>query len=107
VSEHAPDPTGSLEATARAFRAWLGEHAAELEPFRHEHAEDVHLAVARFSPLQRILWDAGWTRLGWTSEFGGLGGPPVQRFGVIEGLTREIGQQLIDTRRVPRLPRLY
>jgi alkylation response protein AidB-like acyl-CoA dehydrogenase len=86
VSEHAPDPTASLEATATAFRAWLGEHATDLEPFRHEHAEDVDLAVARCSGLQRMLWDAGWTRLGWPPEFGGLGGTPVQRFVVIEEL---------------------
>lgn len=86
MSEHVPDPTASLDATAAAFRAWLAAHAGDLEPFRHEHAEDVHLAVARFGPLQRLLWDAGWTKLGWPAEFGGSGGTPVQRFVVIEEL---------------------
>jgi alkylation response protein AidB-like acyl-CoA dehydrogenase len=86
VSAYVADPTASLDVTAASFRAWLAERATDLEPFRHEHAEDVDRAVARFSPLQRLLWDAGWTRLGWSTDVGGLGGTPVQRFVVIEEL---------------------
>ena len=86
AAEPAPDPAASLEATAAGFRTWLAANADELEPFRREQAEDIHLTVARFSPLQRILWDAGWTRLGWMPDHGGLGGTPVQRFVVIEEL---------------------
>jgi alkylation response protein AidB-like acyl-CoA dehydrogenase len=86
VTEPTADPTASLADTAAAMRAWLALEQQQLEPFRDEHAEDIDLMVARFSPLQRILWDAGWTRLGWPVEFGGLGGTPVQRFVVIEEL---------------------
>jgi acyl-CoA dehydrogenase len=82
-----PDAAASLADTATAFRAWLELNSRRLDPFRREFAEDIHLMVARFSPLQRILWDAGWTRLGWPVEYGGLGGTPVQRFVVIEELS--------------------
>jgi acyl-CoA dehydrogenase len=82
----APDPTESLPATAAAFREWMHAHRAELEPFRHHHAEDLHVSVARFRPLQRLLWEAGWTRLGWAPALGGLGGSPIQRFVVIDEL---------------------
>jgi len=30
-------------------------------------------AFERFRPLQRMLWDDGWMRLGWSEEVGGLG----------------------------------
>jgi alkylation response protein AidB-like acyl-CoA dehydrogenase len=82
----APDPDANLADTAASFRAWLASHAEELEPFRHEYAEEVDLAVARFRPLQRMLWDDGWHRLGWAPELGGLGGSPVHRFVVAEEL---------------------
>jgi acyl-CoA dehydrogenase len=81
-----PDPNGSLTATALEFRTWLGANAALLEPFRTEYAEELIPAVARFRPLMAMLWDAGWTKLGWPPEVGGLGGTPVHRFVVAEEL---------------------
>ena len=81
-----PDPDASLEATATAFRSWLVDNAEHLEPFRHEVAEELEESVARFRPLQRLLWDDGWNRLGWSPEHGGLGGTPLHRFVVAEEL---------------------
>jgi alkylation response protein AidB-like acyl-CoA dehydrogenase len=42
--------------------------------------------VARFRPLQAMLWDDGWNRLGWPVDVGGLGGPALHRFVVMEEL---------------------
>ncbi|MGD9705315.1 MAG: acyl-CoA dehydrogenase family protein [Acidimicrobiia bacterium] len=81
-----PDPDATLEGTATAFRAWLADHERDLEPFRHELAEELDESVARFRPLQQMLWDDGWNRLGWSPEHGGLGGTPVHRFVVAEEL---------------------
>lgn len=82
-----PDPEASLEQTAAAFRAWLGRHESELAPFREEYAEELDESHARFRPLQRLLWNEGWTRLGWATDIGGLGGSPVQRFVLVEELS--------------------
>ncbi len=81
-----PDPTSSPEAIGAAFRSWMTEHRDELEPFRHEHPGDVGDNVAAFRPLQRLLFDAGWARLGWPEAVGGLGGTPTQRATVLEEL---------------------
>ena len=81
-----PDPEASLDATAAAFRSWMRSRAETLEPFRHEHAESLDAALARFRPLQQMLWDDGWNRLGWPPDCGGLGGSPLHRFVVMEEL---------------------
>ena len=76
----------SVEGTRVAFRAWLTELAAELEPFRHEHPGDFQDNFMQFQPLQRLLFDEGWTRLGWPESCGGLGGSALQRATVLEEL---------------------
>jgi acyl-CoA dehydrogenase len=81
-----PDPNASLADTAAAFRTWIADRGGELEPFRKEYAEELAPALDRFRPLQRMLWDDGWNKLGWSTEVGGLGGDPVQRFVVAEEL---------------------
>lgn len=82
-----PDPAASLEETAARFRVWLVEHERELVPFRGEVAEEIDASVGRFWPLQRTLWDDGWNRLGWSPEYGGLGGSPLHRFVVADELS--------------------
>jgi alkylation response protein AidB-like acyl-CoA dehydrogenase len=82
----APDPAADLAETAAAFGSWLAARADALEPFRHAYAEELAQAIARFRPLQQMLWEDGWTRLGWSPEVGGLGGSPVHRFVVAEQL---------------------
>ena len=81
-----PSPDASLEETAAAFRLWLAAHDGELEPFRHEFAEELDEAVTRFRPLQQMLWDHGWNRLGWPADCGGVGGSAVHRFVCMEEL---------------------
>jgi len=80
------DPGATLAGTASAFRYWIAEHGEALEPFRHEVAEELDVAAARFRPLQRLLWDHGWHRLGWPTDVGGLGGSPLHRYVVAEEL---------------------
>jgi alkylation response protein AidB-like acyl-CoA dehydrogenase len=86
TSDLVPDPDAPLALTAERFRRWAADRTAELEPFRHEVAEELDLSFARFRPLQRVLWDDGWHRLGWPAEVGGLGGSPLHRYVVAEEL---------------------
>ncbi len=81
-----PDPVAPLRQTAEQFRGWLERNHEALEPFRHEVAEELHLSSARFRPLQKLLWDHGWHRLGWPVDVGGLGGSPLHRYVVAEEL---------------------
>ncbi len=85
-SGHLPRAGADLADTAESFRRWMSDRSDLLEPFRIEVAEEIEPAWQRFRPLQRLLWDDGWTRLGWPEEFGGLGGTPVHRFVVFEEL---------------------
>jgi alkylation response protein AidB-like acyl-CoA dehydrogenase len=80
------DPDATLSRTGELFREWLADRRDVLEPFRHEVAEELEQSSARFRPLQQLLWDDGWHRLGWPTEAGGLGGSPLHRFVVAEEL---------------------
>ena len=80
------DPTASLEETRVAFREWMADHHDALEPFRIDPLGMLADALAAQRPLQQMLFDAGWTRLGWPTQFGGLDGSPVQRASVLEEL---------------------
>lgn len=81
-----PDPNAGLDEIRLSFRAWLCEHQGSLEPFRSDDPGNLADSYARFRPLMRMLFDAGWTRLGWPESCGGLGGSPVQRAEVMEEL---------------------
>ena len=81
-----PDPNAGLDEIRLSFRAWLREHQGSLEPFRSDDPGNLADSYARFRPLMRMLFDAGWTRLGWPESCGGLGGSPVQRAEVMEEL---------------------
>jgi alkylation response protein AidB-like acyl-CoA dehydrogenase len=81
-----PDPNAGIAGTAAAFRDWLRANAAALEPFRHHPVGDLDDAIQAFKPLQRLLFDAGWTRLGWPETVGGLGGSPLLRAAMLEEL---------------------
>jgi acyl-CoA dehydrogenase len=83
----APDPHATWDQTAEAARAWMAARRDDLEPFRHEHPEDVDAEFERFRPLQRMLWEDGWNRLGWPVEVGGLGGSALHRYVVAEELS--------------------
>ena len=86
TSDLLPEPDAPLRLTGEQFRRWLADHAEQLEPFRHEVAEELDQSYARFRPLQQLLWDHGWHRLGWPTEVGGLGGSPLHRYVIAEDL---------------------
>ena len=78
------DPATDLPALREALRAWLRDHEVELQPYRHEIVGDIPQMQVHVRPLQRLLFDAGWTRLGWPVEVGGLGGSAVMRAELME-----------------------
>jgi alkylation response protein AidB-like acyl-CoA dehydrogenase len=80
------DPDATLSRTGALFREWLTDRSDALGPFRTEVAEELDLSYARFRPLQQLLWDDGWHRLGWPTDVGGLGGTPLHRYVVAEEL---------------------
>lgn len=75
----------SLDEARAGFRAWLVSEQAALAPFK-EVGTDVSQVFAGLSKLQRMLYDAGWIRLGWSEHIGGLGGEPILRSIVSEEL---------------------
>jgi alkylation response protein AidB-like acyl-CoA dehydrogenase len=81
-----PDPEADVADTVASFRRWMAAHAAALAPFTEHPMGDLDEAVAAFRPLQRLLYDAGWTKLGWPEQCGGLGGSAVLRAAVLEAL---------------------
>ncbi|MGQ4599649.1 acyl-CoA dehydrogenase family protein [Nocardia sp. R6R-6] len=72
------DPAASLDEVRAGFRAWVQGNREELERFR-EPAGEVTEIFDRLRLLQRVLYDAGWIRLGWPVDIGGLGGRPILR----------------------------
>src|SRR4051812_39307807 len=86
VAAFADPDTASLAPLGSALSGWLLEQADELESFRnHEHGP-VENEIVRERTFQQLLWTAGWTRLGWPRDFGGLGGTAMHRAVVYEGL---------------------
>lgn len=67
------------------FRAWLAENRDALEQFRETGGELTEV-FDRLGRLQRMLYDAGWIRLGWPESAGGLGGRPILRAIISEEL---------------------
>lgn len=68
----------SLPELHAQFSGWLEAHTLELERFliQPESCED---SIAQEQALLRLLWDAGWSRIGWPTECGGLGGGVLHR----------------------------
>ncbi|MCZ4653630.1 acyl-CoA dehydrogenase family protein [Gordonia amicalis] len=75
----------TVEQARVGFRAWMTDHGAELEQFRQTGGEVAEI-FERLRLLQRMLFDAGWIRLGWPTEMGGLGGAPILRSIISEEL---------------------
>ncbi|MFC4000185.1 acyl-CoA dehydrogenase family protein [Prauserella oleivorans] len=75
----------AVDQVRAAFQQWLADNADKLAPFRHLSTE-VDEVFAALSRLQRLLYSAGWIRLGWPAEVGGLGGPLALRAVVSEEL---------------------
>lgn len=68
-----------VERFAADFQRWLADHDDELAPFRCEPVGSLEEAFEDARQLQRMLYDAGWSRWGWPEACGGLGGSPILR----------------------------
>ena len=66
-------------------RAWIDERGEELVPASGDGSVDVQLTHQRH--VQRLLFDAGWMRWGWSERIGGFGGSPMLRAVLGEELT--------------------
>lgn len=75
----------SVEEVRTAFQAWLLASRKQLEAL-HFSGADVKDMSAALRVLQRMLYDAGWIRLGWPADVGGVGGIPLLRSVVAEEL---------------------
>jgi alkylation response protein AidB-like acyl-CoA dehydrogenase len=72
-----------------AYAAALSSFVAEdprLDPFRGYRPPDLESGAAHLHGLQRLLFDEGWSRLGWPESCGGLGGDPRFRAAMFETL---------------------
>ncbi|KOS58233.1 acyl-CoA dehydrogenase [Rhodococcus rhodochrous KG-21] len=83
VTEPRADMT--IEEVRESFRHWLVERADALERFT-ELPTDVEGIFDTLSAMQRELYDAGWIRLGWPEQLGGLGGDIILRAVISEEL---------------------
>lgn len=60
------------------LQAWLDAHHGELAP-AYPPPGTLDQQIAQMQRVKSILYDAGWMRLGWPEEVGGLGGSPLMR----------------------------
>jgi acyl-CoA dehydrogenase len=79
-----PDEPGSVVA---GVRTWVERQGSVLARHRPPRAAELSEVVESGRDLQHLLWDEGWMRLGWPVDCGGLGGGPLLRAAVYEGLT--------------------
>ncbi len=78
------DPDRLTPAEVRAeLRTWMVRHRDELSGLA-SLGRDTNEVFDALSRLQRLLYDAGWIRLGWPVELGGIGGSIVLRAVVCE-----------------------
>jgi len=75
----------SPTAYGAALAAFL-EDDPRIDPFRHYRAESLEAVAADLRALQAVLFDEGWSRLGWPDDCGGLGGDPRFRGAMFEAL---------------------
>jgi alkylation response protein AidB-like acyl-CoA dehydrogenase len=80
---------GAIPGTVAEVRAQFGVWLHENEPRLRELCApglDVAGTFTAQRALQRMLFEAGWIRLGWPAEIGGLGGEMLLRAVVVEEL---------------------
>jgi acyl-CoA dehydrogenase len=71
------------------YAAALSEFLAadpRIEAFRHFRPDNIEHSVEHLRDLLRVLFDEGWSRLGWPERCGGLGGDPRCRAALFETL---------------------
>ncbi len=76
---------GSPAAYTEALSAFLAADE-RVTAFRGYRAPDLEAAVEHLRRLQRLLFDEGWSRLGWPEACGGLGGDPRFRAAMFDTL---------------------
>jgi alkylation response protein AidB-like acyl-CoA dehydrogenase len=64
------------------------EADARIQAVRGFRPDDLEQGAAKLRELQQILFDEGWSRLGWPERCGGLGGDPRFRAALFETLWR-------------------
>jgi alkylation response protein AidB-like acyl-CoA dehydrogenase len=75
----------SPAAYASALSAFLTTDE-RVAPYRGYRAPDLETGAGHLGGLQRLLFDEGWSRLGWPEPAGGLGGDPRFRAAMFETL---------------------
>ncbi|MGQ0464161.1 MAG: acyl-CoA dehydrogenase family protein [Sporichthyaceae bacterium] len=76
---------GTVPEVRAAFTTWLREYEPRLKDLCAP-GKDVAEQFSALRELQRLLYDAGWIRLGWSTRVGGLGGERILRAIVVEEL---------------------
>ncbi len=64
----------------------LLQNDPRLAPYRGYRAPDFESGAAHLQKLQALLFDEGWSRVGWPTEAGGLGGDPRSRAVLFQAL---------------------
>ena len=72
-------PQMNVAEHAAALRRWLAGNADALDEYRQRSPSSIETEVRHDRGLMRLLYDAGWGRMGWPEAAGGLGGPAVLR----------------------------
>jgi alkylation response protein AidB-like acyl-CoA dehydrogenase len=75
----------TVDAVRARFREWLADNAATMDDFRSITGE-LDEVFGKLCTLQRLLYTAGWLKLGWPSRVGGLGGSILLRGVIVEEL---------------------
>lgn len=82
----------SLPPTLAEFQArladWIRENAGRLGEVRPSETADIPEAALIAAAQQRLLYDAGWLRIGWPETVGGLGGDERYRAEVYDQIWR-------------------
>ena len=76
---------GTIAAVREQFGVWLHENEERLRELCAP-GRDVAATFTAQRELQRLMFEAGWMRLGWPEEVGGLGGEMILRAVVVEEL---------------------
>jgi alkylation response protein AidB-like acyl-CoA dehydrogenase len=85
----APALTATMYDSPTAYAVGLAEFLrtdARAKPFIGFHPVTIEESAGRLSELQALLFDSGWSRLGWPPSAGGLGGDPRFRAAMFQTL---------------------
>jgi alkylation response protein AidB-like acyl-CoA dehydrogenase len=76
-----PSPASYQAAVGRFLRT-----DPRLAAFIGYHAPNLEVGTEHLKGLQRLLFDQGWSRVGWPEKAGGLGGDPRSRAAMFQAL---------------------